>query len=314
MSDPVVAPDHRADTSVEPLSSAALDANEAEHDESDANRAESRDVLNADAIPADAETEFVASDVESPADGFIADFDADSAAGFDVDDMPEAVQDTESGEPEEAIPLIEPGSDEAVEPATSARAESQVYGAGPQALDSEQGASGETSAESSLARESSASSVPGFSVLAPPPKSDQRVELPISPPTPLAALGADDVDIEDTRIVERSVTGTRFVLQFSTGDSVIVTGNGLIGRNPTPEPSEKFDIVVPITDPSKSVSKTHLEFGQMSGVFWISDRYSGNGTIVREPGAEPKRCEPGKRYRVVRGTRVEIGEQFFIVS
>ena len=155
---------------------------------------------------------------------------------------------------------------------------------------------------------------PAFSVLAPPPKSNQRVELPISPPVPLAVMAADEADIEDTRIVERSVTGTRFVLQFSTGDSVIVTGTGLVGRNPIPEPSEKFDIVVPITDPSKSVSKTHLEFGQMSGVFWISDRYSGNGTIVREPGAEPKRCESGKRYRVVRGTRVEIGEQFFIVS
>ncbi|MGV8851004.1 MAG: FHA domain-containing protein [Rhodoglobus sp.] len=155
---------------------------------------------------------------------------------------------------------------------------------------------------------------PGGSVLAPPPMSHHRVELPISPPMPLSALATDDEDIEDTRIVERTISGTRFVLQFSTGDSVIVTGTGLVGRNPIPEPSEKFDIVVPITDPSKSVSKTHLEFGQMAGAFWITDRYSGNGTVVREPGSEPKRCEPGKRYRVMRGTRVEIGEQFFIVS
>ncbi|MGJ8722647.1 MAG: FHA domain-containing protein, partial [Salinibacterium amurskyense] len=201
----------------------------------------------------------------------------------------------------EAIPLIEPGS---VEPA-----QHHLEAAPPL----ETGVEGEDIQENAAAA-TTASGAPGFSVLAPPPKSNQRVELPISPPVPLAALGADEADIEDTRIVERSVTGTRFVLQFSTGDSVIVTGNGLVGRNPIPEPSEKFDIVVPITDPSKSVSKTHLEFGQMSGVFWISDRYSGNGTIVREPGAEPKRCEPGKRYRVVRGTRVEIGEQFFIVS
>jgi len=176
-----------------------------------------------------------------------------------------------------------------------------------------------------------------FSSLAPPPMSHQRVDLAIVPPTsassnpapagpqpaalrtpapthsPVGFEGVEE-DIEDTRIVERSNRGTRFVLQFSTGDSVIVTGTGLTGRNPIPEPSENFDALVPITDPSKSVSKTHLEFGQVGGVFWISDRYSGNGTTVREPGAEPKRCEPGKRYRVVRGTRVEIGEQFFIVS
>ncbi|MEL0627809.1 FHA domain-containing protein [Salinibacterium amurskyense] len=227
----------------------------------------------------------------------------------------------------EAIPLIEPGSvepeqpvvsgAEANAPQTESREEGPVADAAQPHLEAapplETGAEGEDM-KGNAAAATTASGVPGFSVLAPPPKSNQRVELPISPPVPLAALGADEADIEDTRIVERSVTGTRFVLQFSTGDSVIVTGNGLVGRNPIPEPSEKFDIVVPITDPSKSVSKTHLEFGQMSGVFWISDRYSGNGTIVREPGAEPKRCEPGKRYRVVRGTRVEIGEQFFIVS
>lgn len=154
----------------------------------------------------------------------------------------------------------------------------------------------------------------GLSVLAPPPMSHHRVELPVSPLAPLASGASDDEDIEDTRIVDRSVSGTRFVLQFSTGDSVIVTGTGLVGRNPVEEPSETFEIMVPIMDPSKFVSKTHLEFGQMAGAFWISDRYSGNGTVIREPGGKPKRCEPGKRYRVMRGSRVEIGEQFFIIS
>ena len=178
----------------------------------------------------------------------------------------------------------------------------------------------ENHANSDAKIDSDSASPHDLSLLAPPPMSHQRVELLVAPPTPLAQattlppMAADDEDIEDTRIVERSISGTRFVLQFSTGESVIVTGTGLVGRNPVAEPSEKFDMIVPITDPSKSVSKTHFEFGQMSGMFWISDRYSGNGTIVREPGGESKRCEPGKRYRVVRGTRVEIGEQFFIVS
>ena len=121
-------------------------------------------------------------------------------------------------------------------------------------------------------------------------------------------------DIDDTRIVDRSRRGERFVLQFSTGESVSVTSAGLLGRNPMPEPGEYFDALVAISDPGKSVSKTHLEFGQDGGAFWISDRYSGNGTVVREPDAQPRRCEPGKRYRIVRGTRVDIGEQFFVVS
>jgi hypothetical protein len=110
------------------------------------------------------------------------------------------------------------------------------------------------------------------------------------------------------------VVGERFVLQFSTGESFIVTGTGLVGRNPSPEPSEYFDHAVTIADPGKSVSKTHLEFGQDDGVFWISDRFSGNGTFTRDPGHEPRRCEPGRRYRVARGGRVDIGDQFFLVS
>lgn len=121
-----------------------------------------------------------------------------------------------------------------------------------------------------------------------------------------------EIDLEETRIVRRS--GARFVLQFSTGESVSVAGTGLIGRNPIPEPGEFFDSVVVISDAGKSVSKTHLEFGQDAGVFWISDRFSGNGTTVREPEGAPRRCDAGKRYRIARGSRVDIGEQFFIVS
>jgi predicted component of type VI protein secretion system len=95
---------------------------------------------------------------------------------------------------------------------------------------------------------------------------------------------------------------------------VTVFGSGLLGRNPTPQPTEYFDQLVSITDPGKSVSKTHLEFGQEAGSFWVSDRFSGNGSAVREPEAAPRRLVAGKRYRIVRGTRVDIGEQFFVVS
>ena len=148
--------------------------------------------------------------------------------------------------------------------------------------------------------------------------------VPVVPPTPVVDAPAvvylqpvdvpdddDEDDIDATRIVAPGARGDRFVLQFSTGESVTVTGAGLLGRNPIPEPGEFFDAMVTISDPGKSVSKTHLEFGQEGGAFWVSDRYSGNGTVVREPERPARRCEPGKRYRIVRGTRVDIGEQFF---
>lgn len=121
-------------------------------------------------------------------------------------------------------------------------------------------------------------------------------------------------DVEATRIVPSGLSALRFVLQFSTGESVTIFGNGLVGRNPIAEPSEYFDHLITIVDPGKSVSKTHLEFGQAAGAFWVSDRYSANGTVVREPDGVPLRCESGKRYRIVRGTRVIMGDQFFVVS
>ncbi|MBC7519084.1 MAG: zinc ribbon domain-containing protein [Microbacteriaceae bacterium] len=112
----------------------------------------------------------------------------------------------------------------------------------------------------------------------------------------------------------RASNGQRYVLQFSSGESFTVFGTGLVGRNPRAEPGEQFDVTMPIIDRSRSVSNTHLEFGQTDGRFWVNDRFSGNGTTVREPDASPTRCTPGRRQMVSRGSRIDIGEQFFVVS
>ncbi len=145
---------------------------------------------------------------------------------------------------------------------------------------------------------------------------DREAAAPLESAHPETAPASelDFVDVEKTRILGRSARGERFVLQFSTGESVTVFGSGMVGRHPVSEPGEFFDTFVTIVDPGKSVSKTHLEFGQDGGHFWVTDRFSGNGTVAREPDSQPIRCDPGKRYRIVRGTRVNIGEQFFIVS
>lgn len=157
--------------------------------------------------------------------------------------------------------------------------------------------------------------MPSAGIAAPEPSAPP---LAFAPPTGRSSIPAPDInndeDTEITRIVSRRAAAERFVLQFSTGESVSVSGTGLIGRNPRQEPGEFFDHIVRVLDTGRSVSKTHLEFGQEDGAFWVLDRFSGNGTVVRNPESEPVRCEPGKRFRVARGSRVEIGEQFFVVS
>ncbi len=126
-----------------------------------------------------------------------------------------------------------------------------------------------------------------------------------------AEPGSDGILLSEPR---GAGDGTSFVLQFSTGESFDVSGNGLIGRRPLPAAHERFDHLLQITDVGRSISKTHLEFGQHDGALWVCDRGSGNGTVLRRADGSVTSCEPGRRYLVARGTRVEIGEQFFVVA
>ncbi len=105
-----------------------------------------------------------------------------------------------------------------------------------------------------------------------------------------------------------------FTITLGSGESVDITQSGLLGRMPTPAEGEEFEHLIVVSDPGRSVSKTHLEFGVDGNDLWIADRNSGNGTIVREPGVVPRRVQPGTRYPVARGTRVDFGDLHLTIS
>lgn len=105
-----------------------------------------------------------------------------------------------------------------------------------------------------------------------------------------------------------------FTITLGNGDSVEITQSGLLGRMPTPAEGEEFEHLIVVSDPGRSVSKTHLEFGVDGNELWIADRNSGNGTIVREPGVVPRRAQPGTHYTVVRGTRLNFGDLHLTIS
>jgi len=155
-------------------------------------------------------------------------------------------------------------------------------------------------------------------IIAPLPPRPAIISVPVGP----VPVGPAPVQREPRhgRSADRDPVSTGqqppagFVLQFSTGETISVRGNGLIGRRPIAQPGEAFDHLLQIADEGMSVSKTHLEFGQHDGEFWVTDRFSGNGTVVRSPNTAPVRCEPGRRYRVARRSRVEIADQYFTVN
>lgn len=174
----------------------------------------------------------------------------------------------------------------------------------------------------------------GTPVSAPPPTLEARERDAVLEPEPVPAPEPEPEPVAEREPAPESVpvgepepepaveelpeqppaATVRFVLQFSTGESVTVVGTGLLGRNPRPEPGEAIDHIVIVSDPTRSISKTHLEFGHDDGLFWVSDRHSGNGTVLREPGQLPRYCEPGRRYHIARGTRVDMGDQFMILA
>jgi hypothetical protein len=105
-----------------------------------------------------------------------------------------------------------------------------------------------------------------------------------------------------------------FVLEFSTGERVTVTGSGLIGRAPERAEDARGQLqLVRIDDPGRSVSKTHLRFDIDDDGLWIVDNRSGNGTAVESPGHALVALRPGERHRVASGAVVRIGQQSFAV-
>lgn len=165
------------------------------------------------------------------------------------------------------------------------------------------------------APDTAAIGVPAAAPLPPVPGMTGPVlPLPTTDGAPTSADGDLEDDVDETRIVTKTPTRAPFVLHFSTGERFGVHGTGLVGRLPRPQPGERFDDLLTVHDPGKSVSKTHLELGRDGDDLWVSDRFSGNGTVVRHIDGSIRRCEPGRRYRVERGARVDIGEQFFLVQ
>lgn len=115
----------------------------------------------------------------------------------------------------------------------------------------------------------------------------------------------------DRAPVAAAARGVRLV--FDTGEAFTVTGRGVVGRNPSTADSGVVAHVVPIDDPARSVSKTHLEFGAEDGAFWVLDRRSTNGSALVHADGTRERLTAGVRTAVPTGAVVEFGDRRFRV-
>jgi len=111
-----------------------------------------------------------------------------------------------------------------------------------------------------------------------------------------------------------------FVMDFSDGQHVETSGNGVIGRNPAVHaPGTEMEDpghveLITVEDDAKSVSRAHLAFGQYDGVFWVMDLGSANGTTITYPGEGTFACDPQTRHEVDPGSVVRFGSVSFALT
>jgi len=107
---------------------------------------------------------------------------------------------------------------------------------------------------------------------------------------------------------------TPFRLVSTTGQRFEVTGRSLLGRNPSPEPDERYDSVLVLVDEGKTVSKRHLELVVVADQLLATDLGSGNGTVVEVPGEPRLRLTAGMPHPVPRGAVLKLGRHRIAVE
>lgn len=135
--------------------------------------------------------------------------------------------------------------------------------------------------------------------------------LPDASPAPAPALaGPPDAPATPARQSSPADPATPgVVLEFDNGARIALAGSGiLIGRDPAAGPGDAGLALVPLDDPSKSISKTHLALLRTDGSIIAIDRASTNGSAVIRDGVEHA-LPPGQGIAVRSGDTLLLGER-----
>lgn len=145
-----------------------------------------------------------------------------------------------------------------------------------------------------------APAAPGMSLTQPQP-----VQVALAPPPP--GIGA--------RVqAPVALRQESLVLRFDDGEHYTVAGSALLGRSPSRLPDDPDASLIALTDPTRELSKTHVEVRLDTGGWWVRDRGSSNGTVVNHPDGRARVLAPGQRELLQAGTTVRLGGRAFIVE
>jgi len=89
---------------------------------------------------------------------------------------------------------------------------------------------------------------------------------------------------------------------------VTLDGALFLGRNPAGNSDFPGARVLAVTDPAKSISKTHALLEVDAGTLWVHDLDSTNGVWVVPEGQDAIEVVPGSRQAVPPGADLELGD------
>lgn len=147
---------------------------------------------------------------------------------------------------------------------------------------------------------------------APRPTSVVPPQAPvISQPVAVVPSHPDD-DVERTQMRPGTARAQAVLrIRVDDGQDVQLGGSVLLGRNPAPQPGEAVEQLLPVSDPGRSISKTHLHLRVDGDGVWVSDRNSTNGSAVTTPDGIQTRLHPGEAVFVRPGSTVHFGDRSF---
>lgn len=132
-------------------------------------------------------------------------------------------------------------------------------------------------------------------------------------PAPAAQSHPDD-DLDRTQMRGGAVyTAPVAVLRIKLDDGrdFQLDRNVLLGRNPLGQAGEQQAQLLAVSDPGRSISKTHLHLLTDGAGIWVTDRNSTNGSAVTTPDGRRTPLQPAVPAFVSPGSTVHFGDRSF---
>ena len=100
-------------------------------------------------------------------------------------------------------------------------------------------------------------------------------------------------------------------IKLDDGRDFQLDRNVLVGRNPLGQAGEQQAQLLAISDPGRSISKTHLHVLTDGAGIWVTDRNSTNGSAITTPDGLRTPLQPGVPAFVSPGSTVHFGDRSF---